>query len=745
MNTSHRNIGADAEVDFAHLLRALWNARIWIGLVVIATAMITYAGVNLISPKYRAETKILIESQESVFTGKPRNQEEDRALLDQQGVISQAQLLESADLARRVIGRFNLATVDEFNPAAGSLMADFFRAVGLASSNANETLSNKESQKILERFSDRLEVFQIEDSRVLVVRFWSEDPNLAAQIANGIIDEYFQIQAAAKRSNTKSAISLLEPEIERLEAEARAAQRRVAEFRSGADLLLGADNQTLSQQQLAELNSQLSAARARKSDAEAKAGLIRELLQSGSALETASDVLSSTFIQRLRERQVALRARIAELSTTLLPNHPEIKGLRSQLSDLEGQITAEARKIVRGFDSEAQLAEAQMDSLMTSLNELKAQAARSNEQGVRLGELERDAAVKTARLETLMGRFREVETRQTAEALPVDARRIASATPPAKSFSPRKKAITAGTTVAALLLCLGFVVSREFVTGQAFRPGALSQYGAGAYDTDYGPESVRGADSLEAGMRAAVDPGYDPRFDDDPYLDGHDDDRDGASVSRLDEAQADPLAKAISHLVRPFDECFQWLERQDLRCTIVSAREDAELAVDAALDLARETTDSGRSAIVIALQGDVDAIEAKARPGEIEGFSELLAGTASFSDVIYQDVASRAHIIPQGLRDFLLDDIDPEQFGFLADALTQTYDRVLVAIGPLGADLGTVDLLKEADSVVLGVEEGRDERWGLAAFETLTAHGFGQVYVTLAPGYGVQDDYDDAA
>ena len=75
----------------------------------------------------------------------------------------------------------------------------------------------------------------------------------------------------------------------------------------------------------------------------------------------------------------------------------------------------------------------------------------------------------------------------------------------------------------------------------------------------------------------------------------------------------------------------------------------------------------------------------------------------------------------------------PRQFGFLIDALEQTYDRVLVAIGPLGADLTTVDLLRTGDSVVLAVEADADDRWGLAAFETLATNGFADVFVTLEP------------
>jgi len=751
MNMALGTDGSEAEINFGRLVRAIFDSWKWITFVVLLAGLTTFVAVNLVAPKYRAETKILIESNETVFTGKDRGQEEDRALLDQQGVISQAQLLESVDLARAVIAEFGLTTREEFNPIVGSFFSGLLVDFGIAPSLSDAERKRKDEEAVLERYFDRLQVFPVEDSRVLVVRFWSEDAKLAAQIANGIVKEYFRRQASAKRSTTTNAISLLEPQIKTLQDQARAAQQRAREFRSGADLLLGANNQTLGQQQLAELSSQLSAARARKSDAEAKASLIRELLRSGSALETASDVLSSQFIQRLRERQVALKARIAELSTTLLSNHPQIKGLRSQLADLENQIAAEARKIVRGFESEARLADAQMASLEDSLNELKAQAARANEQEVRLAELERDATVKTARLETLMGQFREVDTRRSADLLPVDASQISSASAPLKPFSPNKTAIIVGVTLATLLLCLGYVVMREFLSGNVFlREGehgyspdvpseADMDHVYGPSDEDYYDDDFEDeVHEPQSGRRAFAGPP--------PPLERYRNDNIAplAKTGRRG-AQGPRLNKAVAHLVRPFDESYDWLELHGLACTIVASREDEDLAVDTALELARETTDKGQSCILIALRGDVDAIESADPSHAVMGFAELVEGEASFAEVIYQDVASRAHIIPAGRWDAAIDDIDVEQFGFLLGALTQTYDRVLVSLGPLGSDLGTVDLLKSADSILLGVEWGQDEKWGLAAFETLTAHGFGQVFVTMAPVFDSASPVGDVA
>ena len=116
-------------------------------------------------------------------------------------------------------------------------------------------------------------------------------------------------------------------------------ESRVEDFRSKSSLFVGTNNTTLSNQQMGEINTQLNNARALKSDAESKARLIKDMLQSGKPIE-ASEVLNSETIRRMSEQRVTLRAQLAEQSSTLLDGHPRIKELKAQLADLDRQAVA---------------------------------------------------------------------------------------------------------------------------------------------------------------------------------------------------------------------------------------------------------------------------------------------------------------------------------------------------------------------------------------------------------------------
>ncbi|TYC63660.1 succinoglycan transporter [Rhodobacterales bacterium] len=454
----------DMALDLGGLLRLLARAMGWLLPLTLFVAAAVFVGLQFVAPKYKAEARILIESTDSNFPGGSRGVEEERAVLDSEGVASQVQLLMSADLARRVAQKLDLAAVPEFEAqGSNSPVSRLLRLVGLGSDDGGNT----EEERVLKHYFENLDIYRLEGSRVIAVDYKAQNPVLSAKIANTIVEQYLAVQSNAKRESTEQTSAALQPQIAELRKEVQAARQAVADFRSRADLLIGSDNIPLNQQQLAETSSDYSAAQATKAEAQAKADLIRELLKSGASLETASDVLNSALIQRLRERQVEIQSNIAELSITLLPNHPQLKALQSQLGDYDRQIRNEARRILQGLENDSKVANQQALALEKRLGELKTAAARTNADQARLSELEREANAKAAQLDQLMLSYQEADSRLRAQVLPADARVISQASVPAEPFSPK---IISSTIIAALVtLILGsaLVIMRAFLSGEA--------------------------------------------------------------------------------------------------------------------------------------------------------------------------------------------------------------------------------------------------------------------------------------
>src|SRR5438045_2890552 len=84
----------DGELDLGSVGRVLVRKKWWVLGPALAIAALTFVGVNLITPKYKSEARILIDGRENVFF-RPESDKTavDRdKTVDEQAVTSQVQL-----------------------------------------------------------------------------------------------------------------------------------------------------------------------------------------------------------------------------------------------------------------------------------------------------------------------------------------------------------------------------------------------------------------------------------------------------------------------------------------------------------------------------------------------------------------------------------------------------------------------------------------------------------------------------
>src|SRR6201996_1681329 len=449
------------DLDLRALSQVLKRKRGWILVPTVLAAVLSMAAVNMVTPRYKSEARILIDGRENIFL-RPNGErnDEQRAGLDAEAVTSQVQLLLSRDLAREIIRKNKLAELPEFDPVLGGLspLKSMLALFGIG----RDPFSLTPEERVLDAYFERYTAYAVDKSRVIVIEFQSRDPDLAARVANSIADGYLVLQQATRQDQARSASQWLSGEIDNLRKKVADAESRVEDFRSRSSLFVGTNKPTLSNQQMGELNTQLNNARALKSDAESKARMIREMLQSGKPIE-ASDVLNSELIRRLSEQRVTLRAQLAEQSSTLLDNHPRIKELKAQLAVLDTQIRDEASKLSRSLDNDARIAAGRVDALSASLDQLKKQATSTNGDDVQLRALEREAKAQRDLLESYLAKYREANTRENIDAAPADGRIISRASVSNAPAYPKKLPIVLIATLATLLLSTGLIATGELL------------------------------------------------------------------------------------------------------------------------------------------------------------------------------------------------------------------------------------------------------------------------------------------
>ncbi len=105
------------DIDLGGLGRALWRKKSLVTGLTLLAAAIAFAGVSLVTPRFKSEARVLIEMRENIFFRPDAEKTADRnTTVDQEAVTSQVQLILSRDLAREVIKKLKLAERPEFDP-----------------------------------------------------------------------------------------------------------------------------------------------------------------------------------------------------------------------------------------------------------------------------------------------------------------------------------------------------------------------------------------------------------------------------------------------------------------------------------------------------------------------------------------------------------------------------------------------------------------------------------------------------
>ena len=665
---------SDGMLDLNSLWGAIGAHKFWIIVPTLVVLVASFVLVHLITPRYTGEARLLLESRDGFYTRPAADRDVGGDRIDSEAVLSQVQVVMSRDLAREAVRRLKLVGNPEFDSGAGLFgsIDQLMVRIGLSRNPADRTPEDR----VLEKYYDNLLVFPVARSRIVAIEFQSKNAELAARAANTIAAVYLESQEAAKKDTARGASQWLGGAITPLRQRLQEAEAKVEAFRAGSGLLIGTNNTTISQQQLADLSQQLSSARAVQSDSQARARILRDALRAGRIFEVP-DVANNELVRRLIEQRVTLRAQIALETRTLLPEHPRIKELTAQINDLESQIRSAAERTVRTLENEARIAGSRVETVSATIEAQKRTVTEANESEVQLRSLERDAKIQRDQLEQFLGRQREALARDAENGAPADARVVSRAITPMSPSFPKKLPTVAVATLATFFVALATVISRELLSGRAIQPASPSgpvpqpqpvMPGKARFSNGGRVSRMAEGDSADAVADGPDDIGLQTAISDDAARD----------IRRARVAGLITHAGRLAHMRLMMDDAGSW---EDQLVTCVRPREDGRGATlmvldagtraDAARILGGELAEDSPTLLIDLTHGE---------RSKMAGMSELLAGDATFADIIDRDPQSRLHVISAGRagREAVINATD--LLDLALDALTDAYRHVLIEV-----------------------------------------------------------------
>lgn len=438
-------------IDPAAVVRGMWRSKRIIAACTIAGAAIGVL-VALSTPKtYESVAELLADPRNLNLVDRELTQpgisnEATLAIVD-----NQVRILKSGVVLNNVVKRLNLEADPEFNGTASS------GGVGGLISGLRSLLSRSDGADdparrqalAVRNLAEALDVSRGGRTFVISLGVTTNDPEKSALIANTTAEVFLQQYGHIQSQTAGRAAGELSAKLDELRAAVEEAERRVETFKAEHDLI-DAQGRLITDDEIVKLNEQLSVARAKTLELNARAASAREIKADDVVNGVLPEAISSPTIQDLRRQYAEVKGEIDRLSVRLGPRHPQLLALQAQLSGLRGQIETEIRRLVASTQTDLKRAVQLEQELSSRLAQLKVRQGDVSSELVTLRELERDASSKRTVYEQFLLRSRETGEQQGINSANISL--ITPATAPLEPNSPSRTMTVIASTA------LGFLV-----------------------------------------------------------------------------------------------------------------------------------------------------------------------------------------------------------------------------------------------------------------------------------------------
>jgi len=393
-------------MNFTQLLLVL-RGRAWIVIVATGVTVATALVASLLQAKsYTAVTTLVVDSKsKDLVTGVLYPSQ-----LLPSYLATQLDIMKSQTVALKVIQNLKLSddpdikeSYMEATEGAGSL-----------------------EHWLADRLLEDLEVEPPRESSVFQISYTADDPDAAADISNAVAQAYIDTNLELKVVPARQTSEWFEAKIIRLRNSLEEAQSKLSTYQIQQGLVASDERQDIETAQLAELSTQLLAARSATYDS---------ISRKKASEESLPEVINSPVVQQLRTELNTAEARLSELSQSLGKNHPEYKSAKAVVDSLRAKLDLEIRTATKGVSTTAKVAMQTEDELRSSLDALKDKVLNTKTQRDQLNVLLRDVDNAQQAYDEALQRYHQ--TSLEAESTQTDVVILNRAVAPAKPSSPR--------------------------------------------------------------------------------------------------------------------------------------------------------------------------------------------------------------------------------------------------------------------------------------------------------------------
>ncbi|MEW6629832.1 MAG: GumC family protein [Pseudomonadota bacterium] len=387
--------------------------------------------------KYEATTDVIVDPRDLKLTDRDLTQNVVASDATLAIVENQVRILTSSRVLDKVVADLDLIHDPEFNgQGSGGLgIMSLIRSVLLRHDALGSADEARQQALTVGNLAKSLDVERGGKTFVVSVSATTQDPKKSADIANAMVTAFKDISSDIQKKTAGRATDELTARLEELRKGVETAERNVENFRATHDLV-DAQGHLISDDQMLKLNEQLSVARARTLELNARAASARSLDVNSVLSGTLPEELSSNTMSELRSQYAQLKQEADRAAIKFGPRHPEIQALNAQIAGARERIGAELQRIAASLQVDLKRSVQLEQDLSSRLAQAKVQSGDVNNNLVSLRELEREAAAKRSVYEQFLLRAKETGEQKDINTANISV--ISDAYPPLEAKGPSR-------------------------------------------------------------------------------------------------------------------------------------------------------------------------------------------------------------------------------------------------------------------------------------------------------------------
>jgi polysaccharide biosynthesis transport protein len=440
------------EADLGVYWRTVMKRRWAILGLTLLVAILAWLVASAMRPQYLATATIMIEH------GKPKivsiEEVYNQGGMQREHYQTQAEILKSEELAKRVVQKLNLTAHPDFDPRQAR--PGWFARIVSSLVHREQAAPAKDSdllRMVAQSLLSNLQVQLVRNSSLVQIQFTSYDRELAAKVPNTLAEVYIDTDLEARMAMTQKAAEWLRERMGELRAKVDAAEKALQDYRD-RERIVDTKGLVLSGagKQLEELTRSLVEARQRRAEAESSWSVVQQI-RAGKAqanYESIPAVLRHPLVQTMKQAEAEADRRLSDAAKRYGPEHPRMIQARAELEAAKENTRKQVDYVVAGVAKDYEVARANEVAVERALAQSKADIQGLNRKEFHLGVLEREVQQNRNLYDMFVNRLKE--TTATGDLQSTVARVIDPADAPASAFAPKRDRIVALSAGMALVL-----------------------------------------------------------------------------------------------------------------------------------------------------------------------------------------------------------------------------------------------------------------------------------------------------